>query len=171
MDITGALLIFCARLLDVSLGTFRILLLVRGKKLQAAIAAFFESGVYLVALGFVLQNGVQGPMQIAAYAGGFALGNYLGASLEERMLRAFILVEVIAPLTEEMLGTIEALREEGYGTTVVNGSGKTGERLILKIICQRSDIGHISRMIGSQGFVFTSDVKSVWGGYFRQKRK
>jgi len=171
MDIFGAVLILCARLLDVSLGTFRILLLVRGKKAQASFAAFFESAIYLVALGFILKNGIESPLQIIAYAGGYALGNYLGASLEERILSAFVLVEVVAPLTDEMLETVEALRDEGYGTTVVQGSGKTGDRLILKIICQRCDIGIVANMIGSKGFVFISDVKAVWGGYFRQKRK
>lgn len=171
MDLLGALLILGARLVDVSLGTFRILLLVRGKKLQASLTAFFESAIYLVALGFILQNGVQSPLQIIAYAGGYAIGNYLGASLEERILSAFVLVEVVAPLTEEVLGTVEALRDEGYGTTVVQGSGKTGDRLILKIICQRCDIGLVANMIGTKGFVFISDVKTVWGGHFRQNRK
>ncbi|HPA58946.1 MAG TPA: DUF5698 domain-containing protein [Synergistales bacterium] len=171
MDPLGAILIFGARLLDVSLGTFRILLLVRGKKLQAAMTAFFESAIYLVALGYVLQQGVRGWLQIVAYAGGYALGNFLGATLEEKILSAFVLVEVVGPATDEMLETVEKLREEGYGTTVVTGSGKTGERIILKIICQRNDIGHVAQMIGNRGFVFTSDVKAVWGGHFRQKRK
>ena len=171
MDPFGALLIFAARLLDVSLGTFRILLLVRGKKTQAGITAFFESAVYIIALGYVLQEGISGPLQLIAYAGGFAVGSYLGASLEERILSSFVLVEVVAPVTDEILGIIDLLREEGYGTTVVSGSGKTGERLILKVICQRNDIGHVARIVGSRGFLFTSDVRGVWGGYFRQKRK
>jgi len=64
MDFFGAALILCARLMDVSLGTFRILLLVRRGKTQASITAFFESAIYLVALGFILQNGVQSPLQI-----------------------------------------------------------------------------------------------------------
>ena len=104
-------------------------------------------------------------------SGGYALGNFLGATLEEKILSSFVLVEVVGPVTDEMLETVENLREEGYGTTVVTGSGKTGERIILKIICQRNDIGHVAQMIGNRGFVFTSEVKAVWGGYFRQKRK
>jgi len=171
MDLIGLLLIFCARLLDVSLGTFRILLLVKGKKAQAAFTAFFESGIYLVALGYVLQNGITSPMQIVAYAGGFAAGNYLGMFLESKLMSAYVLVEVIAPETESSLILVEDLRSEGFGTTVIHGEGKAGNRLILKILCQRSEIPHISNMIGSTGFVFVSDVRGVWGGHFRQKRK
>jgi uncharacterized protein YebE (UPF0316 family) len=171
MDPIGALLIFGARLLDVSLGTFRILLLVRGRKFHASLTAFFESAVYIVALGYVLKEGITGPLQLLAYAGGFGVGSYLGASLEERILSSFVLVEVVGPVTEEMLETVENLRQEGFGTTVVTGSGKTGERIILKIICQRQDIGHVAQLVGNRGFVFTSEVKSVWGGHFRQKRK
>ncbi len=99
------------------------------------------------------------------------MGSYLGATLEERILSSFVLVEVVGPVTEEMLETVETLRQEGFGTTVVTGSGKTGERIILKIICQRQDIGHVAKIVGNRGFVFTSEVKSVWGGHFRQKRK
>ena len=90
MDLVGALFIFGARLLDVPLGTFRILLLVRGKKLQAASTAFFESAIYLMALGYVLQQGVRGWLQIVAYAGGYAMGNFLGATLE-KILSGFVL--------------------------------------------------------------------------------
>ncbi|HQL03268.1 MAG: hypothetical protein BWY01_01809 [Synergistetes bacterium ADurb.Bin155] len=171
MDLMGALFIFGARLLDVPLGTFRILLLVRGKKLQAASTAFFESGIYLIALGYVLQQGVRGWLQIVAYAGGYAVGNFLGATLEEKILSGFVLVEAVGPVTDEMLETVDRLRDEGFGTTVVTGSGKTGERMILKIICRRHDIGHVAQVIGNRGFVFASDVRAVWGGYFRQKRK
>jgi uncharacterized protein YebE (UPF0316 family) len=171
MDTAGLLLIFFARLLDVSLGTFRILLLVRGKKTHAAVTAFFESGIYLVALGYVLQGGITSPLQIVAYAGGFAAGNYLGVFLESKLLSSFVLVEVITPETEPVLALVETLREEGFGTTVIHGEGKTGNRLILKILCQRSEIPNIADEVGNVGFVFVSDVRSVWGGHFRQKRK
>ncbi|HOC82524.1 MAG TPA: hypothetical protein PKI39_05905, partial [Synergistales bacterium] len=83
----------------------------------------------------------------------------------------FVLVEAVGPVTDEMLETVDRLRDEGFGTTVVTGSGKTGERMILKIICRRHDIGHVAQVIGNRGFVFASDVRAVWGGYFRQKRK
>ncbi|MGC9371933.1 MAG: DUF2179 domain-containing protein [Thermovirgaceae bacterium] len=171
MDLVGLFLIFCSRLLDVSLGTFRILLLVRGRKAHAAFTAFFESGIYLVALGYVLKNGITSPLQIVAYAGGFAVGNYLGVLLESKLLSSFVLVEVITPQTEAAMNLVNILREEGFGTTVIHGEGKAGDRLILKILCQRSEIPHISGMIGNTGFVFVSDVRGVWGGHFRQKRK
>jgi uncharacterized protein YebE (UPF0316 family) len=171
MDLVGLLLIFCSRLLDVSLGTFRILLLVRGRKAHAAVTAFFESGIYLVALGYVLKNGITSPLQIVAYAGGFAVGNYLGVLLESKLLSSFVLVEVIAPETEAAMDLVNTLREEGFGTTVIHGEGKAGNRLILKILCQRSEIPNIAEKVGNIGFVFVSDVRSVWGGHFRQKRK
>jgi uncharacterized protein YebE (UPF0316 family) len=69
------------------------------------------------------------------------------------------------------MALVNTLREEGFGTTVIHGEGKAGDRLILKILCQRSEIPHISQMIGNTGFVFVSDVRGVWGGHFRQKRK
>ncbi|MBO8153733.1 DUF5698 domain-containing protein [Thermovirga sp.] len=171
MDIVGPLLIFCSRLLDVPLGTFRILLLVRGNKFQASIMAFFESAIYLIALGYILKSGINEPAQIIAYAAGYAAGNFLGVTLEEKFLNSFVLIEIIIADTEEASQLITKLRSEGFGTTVLYGSGKEGRRIILKVLCRRDEIQHLYSITGNSGVVFVSDVKGVWGGHFRQKRK
>ena len=44
--ILGGLLIFCLRLCDVTLGTLRIVMTVRGRKLFAALFGFIEEHTY-----------------------------------------------------------------------------------------------------------------------------
>jgi uncharacterized protein YebE (UPF0316 family) len=172
IDIVGLLMIFGARILDVSCGTFRILLLVRGRRFIAACIGFFEVMLYMVILGYVIGGGkpLEIP-QLIAYCGGYAMGNFLGAFLEERLLNAFVLLEVISERNEKTFDMIRTLREEGFGTTVLTGEGRTGVRYVIKVICGRKDIQTATRIIGDKGFVFVSDVKGVWGGHFRMKRK
>ena len=70
----GALLIFALRIVDVSLGTLRIGMLVRGKRRLAGVLSFFESLIWLVAAAQVLGK-LESPIQFVAYAGGYATGD------------------------------------------------------------------------------------------------
>lgn len=171
MDILGLLFIFCARILDVSLSTIRLLLLVKGKRLQAASIGFCEVSVYIIALSKVLHNGINSPWQVIAYAGGFAMGNFLGSLLEEHLVSGYALVEVITDDTPQALEVAEYLRDAGFGTTVLRGEGRSGPRYILKIVCRRREINTVTAMMANQCFVVISDVRSVWGGYFRTQHK
>jgi uncharacterized protein YebE (UPF0316 family) len=57
------LLIFCARVMDVSINTLRIMFVMNGKKKIAPILGFFESLIWLLAIGQIFQN-VNNPMSI-----------------------------------------------------------------------------------------------------------
>ncbi|MFY9430274.1 MAG: DUF5698 domain-containing protein [Acetomicrobium sp.] len=164
--VLGLFFIFFARMTDVSMGTFRILLLVRGMKLRAALIGFCEVSIYIIALSVVLGGGKLSPPEIVFYAGGFAAGNYLGAFLEEKLLSGYALVEVIAESSPLLSEKVDTLREAGYGTTVLSGRGKNGERMILKIVCERKKISDVLGKVKGLGFVYISDVKSVSGGFF-----
>lgn len=171
INILELALIFGARVLDVSCGTFRILLLVRGKKLTASLLGFVEVGLYMTILAIVLGGKSLEIPQLIAYCAGFATGNYVGIFLEERLLRRFVLLEIIADVSEESYALIRRLREEGFGTTVLIGQGKGGVRHIIKVICPAREVGAVQALIGPKFFCFISDVKGVWGGYFRMKRR
>ncbi len=172
LDLLGMGLIFCARVLDVSIGTFRLLLLVRGKRFFAALLGFMEVMVYMLVLGSILGGGktLDFP-HLLAYCAGYATGNYLGSLLEETLMHGFVLLELITEGDEEGFAMVENLRTAGFGATVVNGEGKCGGRCIVKIVCNRKDVDAASRIIGDRGFVVLSDVRGVWGGHFRGVRK
>jgi uncharacterized protein YebE (UPF0316 family) len=73
--------IFIARVADVSLGTFRTIVVFRGKKILASLIGFFEISIWLLAASQVFTNLDQWNCGLA-YAGGFAVGNYVGISIE-----------------------------------------------------------------------------------------
>lgn len=172
MDLLGLALIFSARILDVSLGTVRILFLVRGRRRLAATIGFLEVMIYMSVLGYILGGGgfLTFP-QLIAYAGGYGAGNFMGSLLEEKLLNAFVTLEIILERNQETRLVIEQIRKAGFGATVLVGQGRAGLRYVVKVICHRSDIPQISEIIGAKGFVCISDLKGCWGGHFKMKGK
>ena len=171
MDPLGLIGIFAARILDVSCGTIRILLLVKGRRLQAAFMGFCEVSVYMLVLGYILGGGGTLTLpQLLAYAAGYASGNYVGAMLEEKLMNSFVMLDIISEWKDETFRLIDTLRQEGFGATVLDGMGKNGMRLVIKVVCRRNDIPRLSAVIGKDKCVFVSDVRSCWGGRFPLRR-
>ena len=95
--VLGALLVFVMRVTDVSLGTIRIVMLVRGRKWIAGALGFCESLVWVLAAGLVLTN-MDSPLRTIAFAGGFATGTVLGGTIEGWIAMGQSVLRVITPL-------------------------------------------------------------------------
>ncbi len=67
------LLIFLARIMDVSINTMRIIFMLNGKKFISTILGFFEALIWLIAISQIFQN-LDSVITYLAYAGGFAAG-------------------------------------------------------------------------------------------------
>jgi uncharacterized protein YebE (UPF0316 family) len=93
----AALLIFAMRLADVSLGTLRIVMLVRGKRRWAGVLGFFESLIWVLAARQVLGD-LDELIKIVAYAGGYAAGTMLGSTFERWLAMGSVLVRIVAPV-------------------------------------------------------------------------
>lgn len=170
-DLAGLLLIFFARVLDVSCGTMRILFLVRGKRAIAACIGFFEVMIYMIVLSKILGGGrVLSFIEIVFYCGGFAAGNYVGSLLESKFMNSHALTEVIlddSPVGDEI---VRQLRESGLGATVLKGEGRSGGKLLVEIFCRRNDLNLIQKLVGNNGFVTMSDVRIAYGGWFPKRK-
>lgn len=170
MEILGLLMIFGARVLDVSCNTIRILFLVKGQRFIAACIGFVEVMVYMLVLGFILGGGKSLTFwELIFYCAGFATGNYVGSWLEEKLMNAFILVEAILEEGPSARDVIEAVRSRGLGATVIQGMGRNGPRLIVKIFCRRHDLRMVHTLFENEGFVTISDVKRCSGGWFPKR--
>lgn len=159
------LLIFSARVLDVSLSTIRMLLIVRGRKCPAAAVGFVEATVYIVALGRIMQN-LSDPLKILAYGLGFASGTLLGGFIEERLAIGHVSLQVIPSegTAEELL---KALRTTGYGVTVLEGRGMTGMKMVLLVSTDRKTLARLTSLIeefAPGSFVTVLETKDVVGG-------
>lgn len=165
-----ALFIFFARNIDVSLGTLRTILLVKGQRKIAAFIGFFEVMIYLVVLGNVVGN-IDKPILIVAYGLGYASGNVIGSKLEERLSIGRVLVQII--LKDLGCQLVNALRDAGFGVTIFEGHGMEGSSYMLNVITERKKLKEMQKIINEQdmgAFVTTMDVRSSLGGYFQPKK-
>ncbi len=155
------LLIFLARIVDVSIGTVRILFISRGKKYLAPIMGFCEVLVWLLAIGQIMRN-LTNVLCYVAYAGGFATGTYVGLWIEEKLAVGLLMVRVVTHRDASPL--IEQLQKEAFGVTHVAARGITGKVRIVFTIIKRSDLPRvigIIRKFNPNAFYSTEDVRSV----------
>ena len=163
----GAGLIFLLRVGDMSLDTLRVLFVMRGKKALVWVLGFFQATIFILAIGIVLA-GADNPLNIAAFAAGFATGNVVGMLIEERLAIGFIQLRIISP----RLGTAiaEMLRGEGYAVTEVAARGKDGMVSLLSCSVQRKDVSHVRSLVNQvdeMAFITAEDVRPVRRGFFR----
>jgi len=164
------LFIFCARIVDVSIGTLRIILVSKGNKVIASILGFFEVSIWLLAISQVMQQGLSNPVSFIAYGLGFASGNFVGITLEEKLALGLQAIRLISTHTVDIMTM--ALRDEGYGATVITAQGGKGEVYIVYCIVPRKQVNNvlrIAREIEPDIFISIQDVRLVKSGFFPEK--
>lgn len=171
MDIfIQALFIFLARIIDVSMGTIRMILLVKGQRKIATTIGFFEVMIYLIVLGKVVGN-INKPILIIAYCLGYASGNFIGSKLEEKLSIGRLIVQII--IKDISCGIVDALRDAGFGVTIFEGVGMEGNSYMLNVITERKKVKELQTIVNQLdcgAFITTMDVRSSLGGYFQPKK-
>jgi uncharacterized protein YebE (UPF0316 family) len=133
--LTG-LVIFCARVLDVGLGTIRTLTIVQGRTATAFALGFVEISIWLWVISTVVPRIAQEPFLGLFYAFGFATGNVLGIKMEKRMAFGHLILRVITRLPD----LADAVRRAGFAVTTFAGQGMAGPVTELYIVCRRRDL-------------------------------
>jgi len=160
------LLIFLARICDVTIGTMRIIMISKGKKLLAPVLGFFEILIWIIAIGKIMQN-LNNPVCYVAYAGGFAIGNYVGMKVEEKLAIGLIVLRIITQ--EDASGLIKALRDMGFGITEIDAIGKDKKVHVIFSIMKRHDIPVIVEKINNfnpKAFYTIEDIRAINQGVF-----
>ncbi len=163
----NALLIFCLRLTDVSLGTVRTIMVTRGMRKVAALMGFVEVTIWVVAITRVLGN-MDNVISILAYAGGFACGTLLGMGIEERLALGHVRVRIISMDKGQQVA--QTIREAGYGATLVQAEGQSGPVYMVDVVIARKEIQEINRLVNqvdATAFLTVEDARRVLRGYQR----
>jgi uncharacterized protein YebE (UPF0316 family) len=163
----SALLIFALRVSDMTLDTLRVLFVMRGKKRIAWILGFFQSAIFVLAIGRVLTQ-LDNPLNIIGYAAGFATGNVVGMYIEERIAIGHILINIISP----RLGTAIAdhLRQNGYAVTEVSARGKDGMVSMINCSVLRKQVDVVRELVNEidpEAFITAEDVRPIRRGFWR----
>ena len=160
------ILIFAARLIDVSLGTLRIIFVSHGLKYLAPVIGFIEINIWLLAIGQIMQN-LDNLACSLAYAGGFAMGAFFGMLLEEKLSIGMVMIRIICKHDASEL--IKSLQEAEYGVTTHDAEGMKGPVKIIFAVIRREDLHDIVNRIHTihpHAFYSVEDVRSVGEAMF-----
>ncbi len=163
-------LIFCARICDVSVGTVRMLFVLNGFRAAAAGLGFIEVTVWVLAVSGVLTH-LNHPITIVAYAGGFAVGVLVGMTIEDRIAIGYRLVRVINSRPE--VGLPGALRDAGFRVTQIDGHGRSVPvEVIFTVIPRRAlrTVRSIVHTIAPEAFLTVENTDRPTGGEFAVAR-
>jgi uncharacterized protein YebE (UPF0316 family) len=130
----GPIMIFCARILDVSLGTLRIMLVGRGLRLASSILGFLEVLIWLLAIREIVTN-LDSIVNLLSYCAGFAAGTFVGMSIERRLAIGSVLVRIITRRPITQLTT--RLAHAGYRFTSVSAEGSRGPVMVIFAVLPR----------------------------------
>lgn len=161
-------LIFLARIVDVSMGTIRLLFISKGYRRYATILGFFEVLIWIMAIGQIMKN-LNNWVCYFAYAGGFAAGTYVGLSLDERLSIGRVVVRVVT--SKDATELLDYLRSADYGVTSIDAEGSTGPVKVILTIIERKDLAKVLEAVkrfNPNAFYTISDIRSVSreGGIF-----
>ncbi len=164
------ILIFIAKIADVTFGTVRIILVSRGRKFIASIFGFFEIIIWLFAIIQIMQH-LTNIVYYLAYAFGFAVGTFVGILVEEKMAIGTVIIRIITKKDASEL--VEHLRSIGYGVTSFNGQGATGPVKLIYMTIERKDIEEIVEIIkefNPKAFFSIEEVRMENAGIFPLRR-
>jgi uncharacterized protein YebE (UPF0316 family) len=165
------LLIFCARICDQSIGTLRLIFVAKGMKFLAPLLGFLEAGIWLLAIGQIMQH-LDNAVCYIAYAAGFAMGNYIGMLLDEKISLGNVIIRVITGSDADEL--VAHLREHTFGITVLDANGSKGPVKVIFSIIKRKDAEQFIGIINEfnpHSFYTIEEVRSVNEGVFRNSTR
>ena len=163
-------LIFTARVLDVSLGTVRLVFVARGYKGLAPMVGFFEVLIWIVAIGQIMKH-LSNPMCYLAYAGGFASGNYVGMWIAERLSLGMVMIRVVTQRDTSQLMT--SLTAAQFGVTVLDAQGVQGQVRVLFTIVPKREVAEVIgqvKQFNPNAFYTIEEVDSVQYGIFPARK-
>lgn len=130
-------LIFFARIVDVTIGTLRIMFVARGMRYLAPLLGFFEVLIWLMAMRQIMLH-LDNPVNYLAYAAGFGMGNFAGMWIENRIALGVSIIRVITRKEGDTL--TRNLLDSGFMVTSVNARGGTGAVKILFAVVRRKQL-------------------------------
>ena len=159
--------IFFVRIIDVSLGTARTIIMIKGKSFMASVIGFVEVFIWFMIVREALNTTESGIIIAISYSLGFATGTYIGSFLSSMFIESNLGVEVIT--TNKNLANI--IRKKGYAVSEVDVKGQKDEKkfmLIIEIKNKRlKDLKALINKEDESAFVMVSETKLVQNGYFK----
>jgi len=168
----GPLLIFGLRIVDVSLATLRMLLTMRNARKLVPLIGFFESLIWVLAVGTAIRN-LHSPLHILGYAGGFATGTVVGLWLEGKLAVGLATIRISTRTSGEEVAN--DLRARGFGVTEFEGKGRQGRVELIYTLVKRRQIPEVLEVVEHMdpgAFISVEEPRTIRRGWmFSTRRK
>lgn len=154
-------------MVEVTIATLRMLLVVRGKRGLAWFTGFIASLIFIIAVRGVL-TGEKDVFTLVGYAAGFATGNVVGMWLEGRLAVGVVRLQIVSSRHGQALA--DQLRRAGYAVTVAAGRGRDGTVDLLVCNVARRDAPRVATQVAAldpQAFITEQDMRQVQRGFLR----
>lgn len=159
--------IFFVRIIDVSLGTFRTIITVKGKAFYASVIGFIEVFVWFLIVREALNTDVESIWIAISYSLGFATGTYIGSILSKHFIEGTLSIQIITT----KYNLVNAIRENGYGVSVINVNGKNEEEKYMLFIEIKNkslkQLRGLASSIDKNCFFIVTETKYVQNGYIK----
>lgn len=156
-----SLLIFVLQATNITVGSLRVMMLVRGNRLAAGGLALIESLVWVYAAGQVI-NDLANPVKVISYVLGFSVGTMVGVTVERWMALGKTLLRIVAPVSSPQV--VDELRARGYYATVLNGEGRDGDVRVIFSVIPRKKMRVLEELvlkINPQAFVTFEETRTL----------
>ena len=161
--------VFFGRIFDVSLGTIRTIMTVKGKKIYATTIGFFEVFIWFITVREALNTNVSSLWIAFSYALGYATGTFIGSTIAEKFIKGTLSIQVITSSKNDKL--VNELRNIGYAVSVINAKGKDNkEKYMLYMEINKKNLSEIKdfiKNIDENAFIVVSETKLVQNGFIK----
>ena len=163
-------IIFFARIVDVSLGTLRIIFVSKGEKYKAPLIGFFEVLIWIVVISQIFSR-ANDMIAYISYAAGYATGNFVGILIEQRIAFGIILCRIYTKKNGREL--IALFNRQNYGATLLEGTGSVDRIEIVEAVIDRKEMKSLEKIITEfdpDVFYVVEDVRVKQKGIFPKSR-
>lgn len=167
--------IFFCRIIDVSMSSYRTVIMVKGKSLAASCIAVVEGMIWFLivreALNFTSENFMETIYIALAYSVGFAFGTFVGSWIASKYAGGMVQVQVVTTSKDDEM--IKKIQEQGYALTILtsNATAFSGEKYMLFSEIKNSQLTEYKELIQSldpKAFVMVNETKHVFNGYIKK---
>jgi uncharacterized protein YebE (UPF0316 family) len=160
-----ALIVFLLRTVDLTIDTLRVTSVARGRRGMVWIFGFSEALTFVIAISGVLAT-LADPLNIFAFAAGFATGTLVGIVIEEWVAPGHSLLRIVSPTLG--LAIQKRLHAQGYGATYLAGTGQHGAISLILAYTPRRKIDEVKDLVLSEdptAFMTVQHVRQLRGGW------
>ena len=162
--------IFFARICDVSVGTFRTMLIVKGKNLTATLAAFAEVLIWFLIAREALNTEIDSIFIPLSYAGGYAAGTYIGILLSKLLIDGIVGVQAV--INEYSDNIVREIRKKGYAVSIIplECQSTNDKKVMLYMQINKKKLDDLTSLIKSlddDAFIIVNETKYVQNGFIK----